>query len=212
MPDEGTSVNGARAEPSEGLDMLRCAVSLVPGETVLRIRFVQLPHFPVPRNLRDDACRGYGVGQSIPFDNRNLPSCEPEISDRVDQKHVRRNLLRRPAHRGLCSLEDVNPVDFLRAGSSDAHEKRVSHDFPEDLFPPGLAELFAVVHPDQQRFPRHDHAGGHHVAGQRASAGFVHAGDRSEFPPPVVKGSQGLRPVRPVRTRHRFPSFPASPA
>src|SRR6187402_3368520 len=51
---EAASVGGAGAEPAQGIQVLRNAIALVPGEAVTRVLGIEGTHVPVAADLGED--------------------------------------------------------------------------------------------------------------------------------------------------------------
>ena len=189
------------------------SVSLVSGKAVFGVEAVPFRHLPVPRYFGDDAGGGDGIAQGVAVDDAALFPLEPQALQRVDQEQLRRDLLRRPAHGVLRSVQDVDLVDLLRGSFPDADVQGRFLNLLKDLLAPLFGQLLAVVHVQKEGLPGHHDAGGHHVAHQRPAARLVHPGkDDAALPQGKVRLNQLIQAFLTAAPHGSPPSAQRAPA
>ena len=129
------------------LVMLPGGIALVLLQTVAGVLLRQAQHHPVPADLGQDGGRRNGSAAGIPFDDG--PGLQPQagVAVAIHQRKLRLGgkHLHRPAHGQKGGLQDVEPVDFLRAGVGDAIAESPAGDFCKESLAFFLAELFGII-------------------------------------------------------------------
>src|SRR2546423_14101040 len=94
----------ARAEFMKLQKMQFCSETFVLAETILREVRAKVTHDPVPRDLRDHACRGDAQADAIAIDNCRLRKWKRNHRQTVNQNVIRRFEQRfsREAHRAVA--------------------------------------------------------------------------------------------------------------
>lgn len=99
---------------AQGFQMIRCCVTLVAGEAILRVHSVPLFHASVAMSLGQDGGRGDGNTASVAFDERLLLDENVELHG-VDEQVIRldRELLQSGSHSLPAGLIDIPRVNAL---------------------------------------------------------------------------------------------------
>lgn len=99
---------------AQGFQMIRCCVTLVAGEAILRVDGVPLFHASVAMSLGQDGGSGDGNTASVAFDERLLLDENVKLHG-VDEQVIRldRELFQSGSHSLAAGLIDVPRVDAL---------------------------------------------------------------------------------------------------
>ena len=160
--------------------MRRAGIALVAVETVLRVAQMQFEHAPVAHDFRQDRCGHDRRFDRVAADDRlGRAGQAGRQAVAVDARAVggRRQARQRAAHAGERGLQDVQGVDFVGFHEFDPPCQRAFDDQRIQRLAPGFGELLGVVQAVDRAVRIEDHRRHRHRAGQRAAAGFVHAGD-----------------------------------
>lgn len=163
---------------TQSFEMVRRSVAFVAREAILRINGVPLFHAGVAVGLSEDGRGGDGDTARVAFDQRLLLDQNIEFHG-VDEEVVRRDseTLKRSGHGLTGSLIDIPGVNPLRVDFSDGPGESVFANALAQLGASLGGEFFGVVEADNAAFGVENHGGGDHRAEQRATSGFVNAGD-----------------------------------
>ena len=151
---------------------------------------------------KDGGGRNSGY-QRIAFDNGLGGHVQHGQPVAVHQNHL---WLEPQAHHGAAhgqqrGLKDVQAVDLLDAGFSDAAAQRPCADLVKQGLAPRGGELFGVGQAGNGMEVIQDDRSRHHGPGQRATASLVHPGDQAGG----VPGQAGLLRRRGFCGSHRQP-------
>ena len=110
---------------SQGREMLRSAIALVPIKTILRVAAPIFHHEPVPVDLRNDTGRGDGEAELISLHEGAMLARKIADGTTVDKGNIggTGELLESHPHRPPCRPQDVDAVDLvsLDAGGRPVH-------------------------------------------------------------------------------------------
>ena len=159
-------------------EVLGSAISLVLGQSILRIDLVELFHPAVAIHFCQNGGRGNRGGAHIAVDQGFLLDGEVEL-DGVEQQVIgERMKLRDCGDHGLAAgLIDVPGIDAARIYFGDGPGQRVlAYAFGENESPFGI-DFLGIIEADDSASGAEDYRCGYHRAKQRTAAGFVESGN-----------------------------------
>jgi hypothetical protein len=159
------------------------AVAFVLAEAIFRKTSAEVAHNRVARDFCDHARRRDAQAEAIAVDDRRLGERKGKNGEPVDEDVIRPQAQRGDggAHRLVRRAQDIDRIDLDRIDNSDRPRNRgVRRQFVINLFATLGEKLFRIVQPAVLEFFRQDYRGRDHWAGQRASSGFIDAGDRGD--------------------------------
>src|SRR5208283_3402768 len=161
------------------LQMVRRAVALVGGQSVLWEDRVPGADHRVSLDLRDDGRRSDRGGERVAMDDRRLGAIEADAHG-VDQQVVgtKRQLADGFLHGALGGPVDVDLVDGGDVYSSYRPGERVLADSRRKRLALLTVEQLGIAQPANAVAGIENHRGGNHWAEERSAADFVHAGDQ----------------------------------
>ena len=141
---------------------------------------MQFPHFPVSRDLGDDAgCRN-GKGKPISLHQSVVRVRKISYRQPVDQAMVRflAQSLHSPPHGQVCGTQNIESIDLLRGG--ERHRPNyplILRDGLVKLLPPGGSEFFGIIQSGARKTAGEYHRCGCYRACERPPARLIHSGD-----------------------------------
>ena len=170
---------------TQRLKMIGGGVAFVASQTILRVDGVPLFHARIAMGLREDGRRRDGYASSIAFDEGFLFDQNVELHG-VQEKVIRRDgeLLERGGHGLAAGLVNVPGIDALRINFGDGPGEGVLADARSEFGAAIGGEFFRVVKTNDAALWIENHGSSNDGTEQRASAGFIQAGNAhpTEFP------------------------------
>jgi len=125
------AVDRGWAELFQGLFVEARAVTLVARKTVLRILFVVLPHYRIPRDFRDDRSRGNRDTLRITLYDTLDRALSDKLHSSIYDYIIRRDteVLYGHLHGLEGRLIDINPVDHLFVDNTYADDRLLEYLF-----------------------------------------------------------------------------------
>ena len=157
--------------------MGRRAIALVAVEAVFRVLLMQALAPPIPRDLGKNGGRRDGLHQGVALDDGlGLHIQHGQlVAIHQNQYRLQSQAQHRAAHGQQRGLQDVHAIDLFDRGLGNAAAQRLGTDLVIECLAARSRELLGIVQTlDGMEIVKND-SGGHHGAGQRAAARFVHA-------------------------------------
>jgi hypothetical protein len=180
-------MDGRGTEALEGIEMFRGGVTLVQGESVARIKLVELDHQTVAGDFGEDARGGDRGTEGVALDHCGLGAVEQRRGESVEEDMLRRGIqsVKSATHGFVGGAEDVDGIDGLSIEADDCPVQiGVIGELGEKALTVGGGKLFGIVQATEwggeaigQPGHRENHRSGGDWAGEWAAAGFVDAGD-----------------------------------
>ena len=167
-----------RAKLCQCRQMRRRAVSLVLGETVLRITLVQCVHFRIPRHFGQHGSRRNGGDFRIALHHafgrhaqirRHAVAINPHFCRLLFQA------LHRAFHRQHGGVQDIQPRNFAHIGTRNAIRRSLRLNLHRQFVALFFAELFGIRQTAQIKIRRQNHRRRKHAAHQTATPRLIHA-------------------------------------
>ena len=157
-------------------------VTLVFCQLILRVLLVQLHHIAVTADLCQDRCRADAGAGGIALDHRlggDLQRSRDTVA--IHQHKIRHNIqpFRSLLHAAHSCVQDIIPVDDLRAYKDDLIGQRLVADLIKEGFSFFLGQLLGVVDAVHRLLRVKDTGRHNDRAAQRAAARFVHTGKKA---------------------------------
>jgi|GEM_PF-6621818 len=163
---------------TEGLKVIRCGVTFVTGDAVLRVHDVPFFHASVAMRFGEDGGSSDRNAARVAFDERFLFDENIELHG-IDEQIIRldRELLQSGGHGLAAGLIDVPGVDALGIDFGDGPCHRMLANSGGEFHAALGGKFFRIVEADNATLGIENHRGGDDGTEERAAAGFIKTGD-----------------------------------
>ncbi len=159
------------------------AVTFVLAEAIFREFLAKVPHNPIARDLRDNACGRDAQAQAIAVDDCGLWQWERENWQPIDENVFglgRERCNRRP-HGLMCRAQNIDSINLQRINDANRPDNHcVADEVVINLLAQIRRELFGIVEFPPPEFFRKDYGCCYDRPGEGAAPGLVDAGDAGD--------------------------------
>ncbi len=165
--------------------MLWRGVTLVPAESILRVKGVDFLHDPVARDLGEDARGCNGKTEFVSPNDRSMRRGEIWNRKAIDQDVFGRRGqgADRLAHRAMSCPEDIDCIDgdYILDRYCPMH-MRGAGDLHEQLRPEFWRQLLGIIQAAETAMLEENYRRGDDRPRERTAARFINTGDKENAP------------------------------
>ncbi|MCY1542267.1 hypothetical protein D9M68_780080 [compost metagenome] len=167
-----------RSQATQGLQMHRGGIALMPGNAIAGILCIQQLHLAIPADLGQNRCGGDRRHLTIALDHSRARHLQARATIAVDQRQPGGDTqaFHGALHRQHGGMEDIQAIDLLHLGPGDAPGQRFLADLVEEFLATRLSELLRIVQAENRSQRIENHRRRHYRAAQRATTDLIDAG------------------------------------